>query len=188
MGRQKREWQNTRYVLEYFGKTLREARINYLAYVEAGIEQGRREDLVGGGLIRSLGGWTALKKVHASRRERLKGDERILGDSDFVSTLLSKADERYTRHYELKRLGYDLDKIAHRVEAIYGIDKRHVLSNGRQRPRVEARSFLCYWAVRELGMTLTELARLFVMSPSAIGYSVHRGETIAEENKYQLMG
>jgi putative transposase len=38
------------------GETLREARINYLAYVEAGIEQGRREDLVGGGLIRSLGG------------------------------------------------------------------------------------------------------------------------------------
>jgi hypothetical protein len=188
MGRQKREWQNTRYVLEYFGKTLLEARINYLAYVEAGIEQGRCEDLVGGGLIRSLGGWTALKKLRASRRGRLKGDERILGDSDFVSTLLSKTDERYTRHYELKRLGYDLNKIAHRVGAIYGIDKRHVLSKGRQRPRVEARSLLCYWAVRELGMTLTELARLFVMSPSTIGYSVQRGETIAEENNYQLMG
>jgi len=188
MGRQKREWQNTRSVLEYFGKTLREARINYLAYVEAGIEQGRREDLVGGYLIRSLGGWTALKKVRTSRRGRLKGDERILGDSDFVSTLLSKADERYTRHYELKRLGYNLDKIAHRVGAIYGIDKRHVVSKGRQRPRVEARSLLCYWAVRELGMTLTELALLFVMSPSAIGYSVQRGETIAEENNYQLMG
>ena len=37
-----------------------------------------------------------------------------------MSTLLSKADERYTRHYELKRLGYDLDKIAHRVGA-YGV-------------------------------------------------------------------
>jgi len=43
-------------------------------------------------------------------------------------------------------------------------------------------------AVRELGMILTELAGLFVMSPSAIGYSVQRGETIAEENNYQLMG
>jgi len=88
----------------------------------------------------------------------------------------------------LKRRGYNLDKVAHRVGAICGIDKRHVVSKGRQRPRVEARSLLCYWAVRELGMTLTKLARLFVMSPSAISYSVRRGETIAEENNYQLMG
>jgi len=88
----------------------------------------------------------------------------------------------------LKRRGYNLDKIAHRVGAIYGIDKRHVVSKGRQGPRVEARSLLYYWAVRGLRMTLAKLARLFVMSPSAIGYSVRRGETIAEENNYQLMG
>ena len=40
----------------------------------------------------------------------------------------------------------------------------------------------------DLDKMLTELARLFVMSPSAIGYLVRRGETIAEENNYQLMG
>jgi len=83
---------------------------------------------------------------------------------------------------------FDLDKITHRVGAIYGIDKQHIVSKGRQRPRVEAWSLLCYWAVRGLWMTLAELARLFVMSPSLIGYSVQRGETIAEENTYQLMG
>ena len=38
-----------------------------------------------------------------------------------------------------------------------------------------------------LNKMLTELARLFVMSPSAIGSSVQRGETIAEENNYHLM-
>jgi len=40
----------------------------------------------------------------------------------------------------------------------------------------------------DLDTMLTELALLFVISPSAIGYSVRRGETIAEENNYQLMG
>jgi len=188
MGRRKREWQNIPYVLDYFGRTFREARRNYLSYVEVGIEQGRREDLVGGGLIRSLGGWTEIKKLRLKGGDRLKGDERILGDSGFVSAVLSGADERYTRHYELKSLGYNLDKAADRVDVIYGIDRRYVLSRGRQRQRVEARSLLCYWAVRELGMTLTELARFFGMSPSAVGYSVQRGEIIATENKYELIG
>ncbi|MBW1672939.1 MAG: hypothetical protein JRJ45_04715 [Deltaproteobacteria bacterium] len=40
----------------------------------------------------------------------------------------------------------------------------------------------------DLDTTLTELARLFLMSPSVIGYSVRRGETIAEENNYRHMG
>jgi hypothetical protein len=30
---------------------------------------------------------------------------------------------------------------------------------GKQRKRVKVRSLFCYWAVRELGFSLTELAR-----------------------------
>jgi len=36
--------------------------------VEGRIEQGGGEDLVGGGLIRSLGGWTELKKMRSKGR------------------------------------------------------------------------------------------------------------------------
>ena len=50
-----------------------------------------------------------------------------------------------------------------------------------------ARSLLCYWAVRELGMSLTDLAREFEMSAAEIGYEVERGEGIARENQYQLI-
>ena len=49
--------------------------------MKAGYEQGRRPELTGGGLIRSLGGWAALKKLRLKDQDRLKGDERILGDS-----------------------------------------------------------------------------------------------------------
>ena len=55
----------------------------YLKYVEARIGQGRRDDLVGGGLINSLRGWTAVMKMR-SALERIKGDECISGDGDFV--------------------------------------------------------------------------------------------------------
>ncbi len=76
MGKYKYSWQDTRYVLRRFGKTLRAARRFYAAFVTKGIVQGRRPELVGGGLIRSFGGWSALK---ASRFTglRVMGDERI---------------------------------------------------------------------------------------------------------------
>ena len=56
MGRKKREWQDRNYVLSWFGKKKLDAKKAYRKYVKEGIEEGRREDLVGGGLIRTLGG------------------------------------------------------------------------------------------------------------------------------------
>ena len=57
MGRKKRPWQDVDYVLSYFDDTPRRARKEYVSYVEASLDQGRRKELTGGGLIRSLGGW-----------------------------------------------------------------------------------------------------------------------------------
>jgi hypothetical protein len=48
------------------------------------------------------------------------------------------------------------------------------------------RSLFCYWAVRELGISLTELAKRLGISVAGVGYSVERGEIIARENDYQL--
>ena len=63
MGTKKRPWQDVDYVLGYFGRTVHRARKAYLGYVEAGLEQGRRDELTGGGLIRSLGGWSEVKRL-----------------------------------------------------------------------------------------------------------------------------
>ena len=45
--------------------------------------------------------------------------------------------------------------------------------------KVKARSLLCFWAVRELGISLTDLAGHLGLSVPGIGYSVERGEIIA---------
>jgi len=79
MGRYKRPWQDTQYVLSMFGGSIKAGRRAYASYVSAGIAQGRRPELTGGGLIRSLGGWGETRKGRRSSGERLKGDERILG-------------------------------------------------------------------------------------------------------------
>ena len=73
----------TGYVLNFFDDDLYSARKRYLSYVEAGLNQGRRPELVGGGLIRSFGGWGEVKKHRQQNMERIKGDQRILGDYGF---------------------------------------------------------------------------------------------------------
>ncbi|UCF83876.1 MAG: transposase, partial [Desulfobacteraceae bacterium] len=78
----KYECQDRDYVLSWFDKKAGEAKRAYRKYVKEGIVQGRRPDLVGGGLIRSLGGWSEVLSLR-SEKERVLSDERILGSGDF---------------------------------------------------------------------------------------------------------
>ena len=187
MGRKERPWQDVGYVLGYFGETGRRARKAYAAYVEEGLAQGRREALTGGGLIRSLGGWAEVKRLRGKGRAHVMSDERILGESGFVESVLSQAQEDYERRYELKRRGYDLERIAGRVAALCGMEKEEVFSQGRQKKKVKARSLLCYWAVREAGISLRTLAKRLGISAPGVGYAVERGEAIVRENQFELI-
>lgn len=187
LGKKECAWQNTKYILSYFGRRNSEARRRYLSYVKEGIKEGRKPELVGGGMIRSLGGWEEIKKLNLKALGGLKGDERILGESDFVQEILSYANESYSRPYELKRQGYDLKKIEQRVLEIFKIKKEELYFKNREKRRVEARSVLCYWAVRELGIKGTEMAKLMGLSQPAIVYAVKRGEKFVKEAKLRLI-
>ena len=152
IGNVERKWQGDEYILNYFGKSKRAAGKAYLSYMEEGFHHGRREELVGGGLIRSLGGWSEMKKNKSEGPLQMMSDERILGESEFVDSILSEAGEAYERRYELKALGYDINRVAGRVADIYEMGLDEVFSKGRQDQKVKARSLFCYWAVREPGM------------------------------------
>lgn len=95
------------------------------------MRKGRRPELTGGGLIRSLGGWAASKKLRLKGKDRLKGDERILGDSDFVTSILAEANESLDRYYELKSQGYTIERVEKRVMEIFGVEKEVIYSKGR---------------------------------------------------------
>ncbi len=186
MGNRKRDWQDTDNVLSYFGKQRFSARKYYFTFVAEGAKQGRRDELTGGGLIRSLGGWSAINRNNL-KDGHIKSDERILGDSDFVEALLSAANEKFERRYALKRSGYDLAKTAKRAALLCGVEVDDIFSQSRQRVKVKARSLFCYWASHELGVSHTELARQFRISVPAVSYSVERGEQIVKMNNYKLV-
>ena len=56
----------------------------------------------------------------------------------------------------------------------------------KSRRRVAAWSLLCFWAVRELGISMTELSRKLNLSLPGVSLSVTRGEKIAEINGLKL--
>jgi hypothetical protein len=70
---------------------------------------------------------------------------------------------------------------------IFGIERDVIYSKGRRKSQVAARSLLCYWAVRELGLTATELAKRFGLTQPAVSYAVIRSERIAKEGNYRLV-
>ena len=49
------------------------------------------------------------------------------------------------------------------------------------------RSLFCYWAVLELGISGTHLAKRSGMNHSGVVYAVNKGEKAAKEKNYQLV-
>jgi putative transposase len=185
VGKVKRDWQQVDYVLGFFGKRRSDARKAYRHFVEQGARQGRRPELIGGGLIRSLGGWAALSAL-SDETLRVKADERILGDSDFVEAVLKEAGEQLQRRCRLQAEGFDLEWIARCVAQVMHIPVELVWEQSRRPQVVEARDLLCYWASTELMMSRTDLARRLKLSQPAVSVAVRRGEKTARENQYQL--
>jgi hypothetical protein len=185
MGRHEAGWQDTAAILKRFGRRMAEARRGYREFLRKGIASGRRPELTGGGLIRSLGGWEEAKAKHRQRAS-MKGDERILGDSDYVVEVLRAADENLKRRYQLKAKGLDVDQVAEKVAELLGLPVETVWAAGKHRQTVAARSLLCFWSVRQLGVSMSSLARRLGISPNSVSQSVVRGEELAKKNAYRL--
>ncbi|MDQ1331443.1 MAG: REP-associated tyrosine transposase [Thermodesulfobacteriota bacterium] len=186
MGKVKCDWQNTDKVLSLYSERTTPARRAYRRFVGNGIEQGKRPDLTGGGLVRSMGGWSAVKALRKAKVFE-RGDERILGNGDFVESVLKSSDERMKGKYDLQARGYSLNDVAIRVAGVLGVDEEKVWAAGKHREIVQARSLLCYWAVKELGVTMVSLARRLEQSVAAVAKSVIRGEKLATEYNYSLI-
>jgi putative transposase len=174
LGKRKRDWQDREYVLGYFGQREREAKREYLSFVSKGIDEGRKPELVGGGLLRCVGGWKGLKEARESG-QRVKSDERILGRSEFVERVLREAGEQWERRSRLRGRGEDLRWLIEKVAVGFGVEMEDLKTGSRSRKVGKARAALCYIAVRELGLSCAFVAEQLRISPSAVSKSAVRG-------------
>lgn len=180
MGNISRPWQAVAEVLGWFGASRIAARRTYRAFMAEGVGQGRRPELTGGGVVRSAGGWAALS---ARRRagDRIHGDERILGESEFVNTTLAAAGEEYERRYRLRARRRDFAWLLQQIAATAGLTPADLAAPTKSPARVEYRSMLCYWAVRELGLAGTAVGKRLGVTQSAVSRLVVRGERLVAE-------
>ena len=187
LGYMKKDGQNTAYVLRLFGDKERRAREGYRDFVEKGMAQGKRPDLTGGGLLRSYGGWAAVKALRKSGSYQ-KGNERILGDRDFVEEALSRAEELLDEKTRLQREGYDLDRLCERVgKKLFVMKAEEVTEKGKGKDTVKARSLLCYLATDRLGISQSELARRLKITLSAVSHAARRGKELIEQKPYSSL-
>ena len=83
--------------------------------------------------------------------------------------------------------GYDFEWLVGKVATTLGINKEEITRGGRYSRRVEARSVLCYWASRELGMSTIILSKHLGISQPTVSQSIRRGERIVLEKKLKLV-
>jgi len=185
LGCRSNDWQDVQTILGLFGDNEATARPQYSAFVRAGINQGRRSDLTGGGLLRSHGGWVGVTALKRSG-DYQKGDERILGDGEFVDEVLSQAEEQFEERYRLQAEGYDLNTLIARVGAIFGMNPQEILDRGKERRAVAARSILCYWSTDRLGISQEELAIRLKLTQPAVSQAVRRGKDLVKTQPYSF--
>jgi len=166
MGYQRREWQDTEYVLSYFGKGVGRRR-KYLKFVEEGIKMGRRPELVGGGLIRSMGGWSEVLALRR-RGEKTASDERILGDGEFVERVLEEWDEVGRANLRLTGARRSLSSLAHQVCENWGVTMEELRSGSRRQVVLMAREEFSQMAVKGLGYSGAEIARYLGVTGSCV--------------------
>lgn len=162
-----RPWQDRDGVLSYFGEKRKQAMTKYERFVTEGSKTGRRPELVGGGLIRSLGGWS---QVLASRRTGNKTfyDERILGSGDFVRLAVREAEDKEKETLRLKTRISSLEVLAELIHEKEGVESTDLCSGARTRTVVRSRKIFCQIAVRKMGYSGAEVARFLGVTTSAV--------------------
>jgi putative transposase len=169
-----RAWQATATLLAQFGPTTARARKAYRTFVAAGLPQGRRPELQGGGLVRSLGGWAAVTALRRGR-EAYAGDERILGTAEFVEQVRAVGAPATTESRARVTLAGVLDAVA----AAVGLTPDALAGGGRVPRLARAREGVAYLWCRLAGQSGRAVAAALGVSHQAVYAAATRGERAA---------
>jgi putative transposase len=185
-GKTRREWQDADYVLSLFADKLSIARRRYGLFAREGIAMGKRDDLTGGGLIRSYGGWEEVTRMRKAK-DFQKSDERILGDGAFVEKALAHSGERAQERVDYRLANVPYQRVAEIAAKQYGVPGEMIFAKTKQRSAVKARYLYCFWLARELNASLTEISRTLGMSLSTVSQGVEKGAILSDELSLSLV-
>ncbi len=166
-------WMDTATVLAQFGGTQRRAMKEYRRFMQEGMDQGHDPQFSGGGLVRSLGGWSTVLSMRRKGRKE-ETDERILGSGDFVHQVIKEAEDKSLSQMKLKRSGLTLTKIIEQ-ECRKGQVTRKELESGSRRSKVsQTRARIARRGMEEIGLSAAEIARHLGVGTSSITRAIEK--------------
>lgn len=83
------------------------------------------------------------------------------------------------RGYAWKAKGVSLDHLLLIVSDLTMLHPQELIGPTKSRNIVKARKLICYWAVRELGFSMTEVANRLGISVPTVSVAVPKGERLA---------
>lgn len=183
MGNISRPWQAVKETLGHFGGKPGRAGDAYRQYMAeaGGKEEGKR--FLGGGLIRSAGGWEAVKAL-GKAGDQWAGDERILGEGDFVEEMLRHSEIRARRRERWAREGWNYNKVVDYVSRRTGVEAEKIAIKGKGKAGGEARALVAYLCRQILGMRVTEIGEQLGVGQPAASQLIAKGR--GKEGKLRL--
>lgn len=169
LGKGEMQGQAVEEVLGCFGRQVGAGRRNYRRFIVDGISQGRRAELVGGGLRRS-------QKLNASEELRAY-DERVLGSGDFVEGLRARKELA-----DRLPAGMSIGELNRRMADEFWMKVEDIKRRGKNKVLADARAVVSYFAVRELGYNGAELGKMLHLSRSGVSVAAKRGEELVQSN------
>ena len=176
VGKMENDWQERKYVLDFFAGREKKAIQGYREFMRKGKDQGQRPELVGGGLLRSLGGWSQVLSPQAAS-ERMEHDARILGGGDFVAGILKEADQKLRRQMKAEGKAESIEVILQKVCSEEGVKEEDLKKGNRNRKVSRVRAKVAYRLNHELGVPKAEIARHLGVCTSAIAKAVRNLES-----------
>lgn len=159
-------------MLNQFGRGKRQSIRAYRKFIEEGKRAGRRPELAGGGLVRSLGGWSKVLSIR-SRGEEVEHDSRILGSGEFVHGVMRDAEEVVARQMR-NRGRKSIEEIIVRMCRESGVSEKEVRSGNQSRKTAKVRAEIACFLSREMGISMAEIARRLGVGASAIAMAIRR--------------
>lgn len=168
MGKASFEGQIVDEVLSLFSKVKRAAMKRYRIFVADGAALGKRDD---------LGGGRRITKGMSEGQGEEPYDQRVLGCGEFVEEL------RARREFESMFLcPVSIEEIVKKVSHYFNIVPQELRLKTRALKIVDARSVICYLAVRQTGYSGVEVGRYVNLGRAGVCVAASRGEDMVKKN------
>lgn len=127
-------------------------------------------------MVRSYGSWESVGQL---RKEHIVciGDERILGETDFVARALNEDELRLESKSRLNREGWTIDKLVIWVCAHCEVEHSALCRRSRDNSVSKAKALICYLGAEKLGISTTEIAVRLGISRQAVSKWISKGRS-----------